>query len=97
MAGKASKAATSLGEGKPAALNSKAAKAGVGPAGLGAGSGVGDLIELTDAFEIGEDEDGVEEEVGRGRAFQDGHEVSGLTRRSRNREGSKGIKGGKDD
>ncbi|EON66076.1 hypothetical protein W97_05319 [Coniosporium apollinis CBS 100218] len=97
MAGKASKAATSLGEGKPAALNSKAAKAGVGPAGLGAGTGVGDLIELTDAFEIGEDEDGVEEEVGRGRAFQDGHEVSGLTRRSRNREGSKGTKGGKDD
>lgn len=44
----------------PAADRQKAARASVGASGKGAG-GIGDLIEMTDEFEIGDDETGTED------------------------------------
>lgn len=72
----------------------------IGVQAMGAGSGVGDLIELVDSFEIGDGAGegdgvvGVGEGSGGSSALAVGGEGGGGIRgRSRGRAGSKGVKG----
>ena len=83
-----------------------AARASVGTPGKGAG-GIGDLIEMTDEFEIGDDEGDAEPQRGRqGSVVHVGNSSTSGTsyfdhaarqRESSKPEGSKGRKAGKDD
>jgi hypothetical protein len=79
----------------------RAAQKGAGVQGMGVGSGIGDLIELTDAFEIGDGEDNLIDvggHVGGSSAAKFGGEAEGMRGRRMGRSGSDaGAKNGKDD
>lgn len=83
---------TPIKPGATAADRQRAAGAGIGPAGMG--GDITDLIELTDAFEVGEDE---EEETNRGRSGtgsgRRGPADSVRRREARSGTPSKGAKG----
>ncbi|KAF2835244.1 carbohydrate-binding module family 50 protein [Patellaria atrata CBS 101060] len=69
-------------------------RSGLSVVGLGAGSGIGDLIELTDAFEIGGDED---DEDRRGRTDAVGTARKDIPEGIRGRAKGRGLKSDKGD
>lgn len=88
--------ATQAKEGMKPADRQKVARASVGAPGRGAG-GIGDLIEMTDDFEIGEDEDAVPERGRQGSAVYVGPSSSATSYFDGAVERRQRSKSGKDD
>jgi hypothetical protein len=79
---------------------SAAAQKGVGVQGMGVGSGIGDLIELTDAFEIGDGDELIDvggQNEGSSAARFGGGDGDGMRGRRMGRGSDADSKGGKDD
>ena len=81
-----------------ASASTAASHGNAGVQGMGAGSGVGDLIELTDAFEIGDGEDSNGLDIGRGPSGSSsthigGDVMEGVRGRKLARDGAAGKSG----